>query len=117
MVVASECTAIVTWLACADFVIRLRLAARAPPPPDFVALRLLRLLSRGRMQYAVCEFEMSFGMFVTSSLKVLRISCKFYDSSLQVLCKFLAISLLQDLCRCSALFLVSGALGEYQNFI
>ena len=68
-------------------------ASASTAAPSFIAGCLLRLLSRRRTQYTVCDLEILFGSFLASSLKVLCISCKFLASSLQVLCKFLAKSL------------------------
>ena len=62
--------------------IRMRPAARTPPPPDYEVRPLLRLLLRRRMQYAVCDLEILLGRFLASSLRALCISCKFLASSL-----------------------------------
>ena len=90
--------------------------------PYFVALRLLRLLSRRRMQYAVCELEISFSAgfllvlwrFFASLASFLLVLCKFSASFLPVL---FFRSFLQIRCMCSASCLVCGAFGEYQNLM
>ena len=62
----------------------MRLAARAPPPPDLVRRRLM-------LQYAVCEFEICLSGFVLVLWRIFAFLVRWFStSSLQVSCKISA---------------------------
>ena len=98
----------------------MRLAARTPPPyklRNAVFVIVAVALKYVKLPFSHCDLLGGFLVVFCMFLHFLQVYCQF---SANIFCTFLASSLntfLQVRCRCSALCLVCGAFGEYQNLI